>query len=191
MSIPAGTQRHRFTVAAYFRMAETGILDEDERVELLDGDVIQLSQPGYRHAAVVDRLVALFAPLAGKSFIVRVQNPVVLDEFSAPQPDIALLRYTKDFYGHAHPRASDMLLAVEVADSTVGKDLVWKARLYAAAGIPEYWVLDLNGDRVVVHTQPSASGFLSVQTFARGDVVTTAVFPKKYWRVEELLGSSG
>jgi Uma2 family endonuclease len=188
MSIPAETQRHRFTVAAYFRMAETGILDEDERVELLDGDVIQLSQPGYRHAAVVDRLNALFAPLARESCIVRVQNPVVLDEFSAPQPDIALLRYTKDFYGYAHPQASDMLLAVEVADTTVGKDLLWKARLYAAAGIPEYWVLDLNGDRVVVHTQPSASSFLSVREFARGAAVSTAVFPNRLWKVEDLLG---
>jgi Uma2 family endonuclease len=188
MSRPAGTERYRFTTEAYFRMAEVGILADDERVELLDGEIIELSPPGYRHAAVVSRLNSLFAPLAGRRVIVRVQDPLVLSRFSAPQPDIALVRYADDFHAHGHPRGEDVLLAVEVSDSTVRKDLAWKARIYAAAGIPEYWVVDLTTDRVVVHTSPGSHGYGSQQAFSRADSLAATAIPGAEWTVDEILG---
>jgi len=188
MSRAAGTDRYRFTTEAYFRMAEVGILSEDERVELLDGEIIELSPPGYRHAAVVSRLISLLAPLAGKRMILRVQDPLVLSRFSAPQPDTAVVSYADDFHAHGHPHGEDVLLTVEVADSTVRKDLEWKARIYAAAGVPEYWVVDLTTDRVVVHTSPGPRGYGSEQVLTRAETLTTPAFPGAEWTAAEVLG---
>jgi Uma2 family endonuclease len=112
-----------------------------------------------------------------------VQDPVVLGDYSAPQPDIAVVRYAEDFHARAHPGANDVLLAVEVADSTVKKDLARKARLYAEFAVPEYWVVDLSSDRVVVHTMPGARGYGSIRSFRRGSAITAAVFPGRSWPV--------
>jgi Uma2 family endonuclease len=184
-------RRHRFTTRDYFRMAEVGILAEDRRFELIEGEIIEVSPPGNRHSSVVSRIIALLAPVAGRRAIVRVQDPVVLNDFSVPQPDIAVLRFTHDFYESAHPGPDDMLLAVEVADSSLAIDLRRKVWLYAAARVPEYWVIDLRRDRVVVHTGPEQQRYSSVRSLAGEDVLTTAALPGEQWTVAELLGRSG
>jgi Uma2 family endonuclease len=188
MSRQAPIRRHRFTTEAYFRMAEVGILADDVRFELLDGQIVEVSPPGTRHAAVVSRLTALFVPAAARRVIVRVQDPVLLDNFSAPQPDLAVVRYVEDFHERAHPSAEDVLLAVEVADSSLRIDLVRKARLYAVAGVREYWVVDLGHERILVHTAPGRQGYANVRSIARGEVVSAAALPGQQWVVDEILG---
>jgi len=169
-------------------MAEVGILAEDDRVELIEGEIVEVSPPGYRHSAVVSRLNALFAPVVAGRAIVRVQDPVILSEFSAPEPDIAVVRYADDFHESAHPDAGDVLLAVEVADSSAAMDLRLKAWLYAAARVPEYWVVDLKRDRVVVHTSPGPDGYASIRSLSSDDVLTIGAFPDLRWTAAAVLG---
>jgi len=134
--------RHKLTVADYRRMGETGILGPDDRVELIAGEIIDMSPIGSLHAAVVDLLASLFHRHCGPRAIVRVQSPILLDEASQPQPDLAILRPRADFYRDALPGPADVLLLVEVADSSLPFDLGVKVPLYAAATIPETWVID-------------------------------------------------
>lgn len=159
MSSTPPVRRHLFTTRAYFRMAEVGILVEGRRFELIEGEIMEVSPPGNRHSAVVSRINAMLAPVAAGRAIVRIQDPVILSDFSAPQPDIALIRYAEDVYESGHPDADAILLAVEVADRSVAIDLRRKAWHYAAAGVREYWVVDLVRDRVVVHAGPEADGY--------------------------------
>jgi Uma2 family endonuclease len=187
MSRPASLRHYRFTVRDYFRMGEVGILDEDDRVELLEGEIVETSPIGNVHAAVVSRLTALFVPAATERAVVRVQDPAILNDFSAPQPDIAVVAYRADFYVGAHPRPGDVLLIVEVADSSIRTDLGLKARLYASAGVAEYWVVDLARRRIVVHAQPEGDRYASVQRFTGTDTVATAAFPGEHWAVDEIL----
>lgn len=190
MSRQSPIRRHRFTTKAYFRMAEVGILADDVRFELLDGEIVEVSPPGYRHAAVVSRLTALFVPAAARRAIVRVQDPLLLSDFSAPQPDVAVVRYVEDFHERAHPSAEDALLAVEVADSSLRIDVVRKARLYAAAGVREYWVVDLVHERILLHSEPGRQGYANVRSFARGEAVSAGALPGQQWTVDEILGVS-
>lgn len=130
-------------------MAEAEIFEPDDRVELIDGEVIEMSPIGTRHAACVSRLAHLLMPLAGDWMIVRVQLPIQIGEMSEPQPDLALLRWRDDFYADHHPMPPDVFLVVEVADTSLRHDLLRKAPLYIAGGVPEVWVVDLVAE--VVH----------------------------------------
>lgn len=136
-------RRHRLSVADYYRMAEVGILRPDERVELIDGEIIDMPPPGSLHAGTVDLLLEQFRTAVGNAAIVRVQNPIGLGAFSEPQPDIALLRPRADYYRSAHPGPNDVFLIVEVADSSVRFDRDTKVALYARHGIPEVWLVDV------------------------------------------------
>jgi Uma2 family endonuclease len=146
--------RHRLTVEQYHRMGEAGILGPDERVELIEGEVVQIAPIGTRHAAAVMRLNRLLSVVIGEAAIVSVQNPVCLDDGSEPQPDITLLRPRADFYAGAHPRPADVLLVIEVADSSARYDRDIKLPLYAAAGVPEVWLVDLEARLLRCHQQP-------------------------------------
>jgi len=136
------TRRHRFSVADYHRMGETGILGEDDRVELLDGEIVEMTPIGSPHGGRVKRLNYLLTRAVGEHAIVAAQDPVVLDERSEPEPDIALLRPRADFYTDSHPRPEDVLLLIEVADLSLEKDRRVKVPLYARHGIPETWIAD-------------------------------------------------
>jgi Uma2 family endonuclease len=160
--------RHRFTVAEYARMGQTGILSEDERVELVCGEVILMSPIGERHAACVDFLSQLITLRFRRSVIVRTQNPIQLDDYSEPQPDIAVLKYRDDFYRHAHPRPEDVLLVVEVSDSTLEFDRKVKVPLYAGAGIPEAWVVNLLEESIEVYSDPAGGEYQTARSYARG-----------------------
>src|SRR5207237_1757760 len=150
---------HRFTVDEYHRRGEVGIFSEDDRVELLAGEIVEMSPLGPLHAGTVDRLTALFASRLGAEVIVRVQNPLLLrTEDSEPQPDVVLLRLRTDFYARSHPEAQDVYLVIEVADTSMVTDREVKLPIYARAGVPEVWLLDVAAQRVEVHRHPTPAG---------------------------------
>jgi len=155
-------RRHRLTVADYYRMAEVGILAPDARVELIDGEIIDMAPPGSLHAATVDRLMEVLARAVDGRASVRVQNPVRLSELSEPQPDVALLRRREDFYSEHHPTPADVLLIVEVADTSLRFDRDTKMSLYAVHGIPEMWLVDLRGRRLVRYRAPQQGSYTLV-----------------------------
>ncbi|MFM7206919.1 MAG: Uma2 family endonuclease [Planctomycetaceae bacterium] len=139
----AAPTRHRITVEDFHRIGEAGVLGPDARVELIDGEIIDMSPIGRLHAAMVSALHAAFHDALHESAVIWVQNPIVLDEATEPQPDISLLVPRDDFYGRRSPRADDVMLVVEVADTSLEHDLRVKVPRYAAAGVPEVWVIDV------------------------------------------------
>ncbi|MBF2019617.1 MAG: Uma2 family endonuclease [Hydrococcus sp. C42_A2020_068] len=182
--------RHKFTVEQYHKMAEAGILKEDDRVELIRGEIIEMSPIGTRHAAYVRRLNNLLSALLGDRVLVDLQNPVKLDDTSEPQPDVTLLRPRQDFYESAHPQSTDIFLIIEVADTTVKYDREIKISLYAENNITEVWLVDINGQCVEVYRDPTPSGYQNIQTFRQGQVLSIQAFADITLSVDELLGTS-
>jgi len=170
-------QRHRLTVAEYHRMAETGILTPDARVELIEGETIDMPPIGSVHAGTVDYIVDVLSSACGRRAIVRTQNPVFLDLNSEPQPDLALLRPRPDFYRSSHPTPADLFLIVEVADTSLAYDTQLKRPLYARHGIPEVWLVDLPNRRFLVHRTPTLAGFQDVQTLTDLSALTPLLLP--------------
>lgn len=158
-------------------MGEAGILRAEDRVELIEGEIIEMAPVGSKHAAVVDELVRLLVLAAGDAAQVRVQNPIRLGGNSAPQPDVALLRPRQDRYASALPRAEDVLLVVEVADSTLAYDRDVKVPLYARHGVAEAWLIDLQNNRLHLFTSPAAGGYLEIRSLARPGVLAPGALP--------------
>jgi len=182
-------KRRRFTVEEYDRMAEVGILTADDRVELLDGEIVEMAPIGPPHSSVVDRLTRLFTRRLGERAIVRVGGPIALvQQDSEPQPDLTLLRPRTDFYRHSHPRSSDVLLAVEVMDSSVERDRRLKLPIYARAGLAEVWLVDIPASCVDVFRQPDARDYRSTATRQRGDQLAAAAFADVTFTVDDILG---
>ena len=179
--------RGPFTVDTYQRLAELGVLRENDRVELIAGQVVEMSPIGDRHASCVRRLNQLFSRSLSAAAIVDVQNPVVLGEHDAPQPDVVLLKPRPDAYLR-HPRATDILLIIEVADTTLAYDRDIKIPLYARAGIPEAWVVDVAADRIDAYQDPVAGQYTRVRTASRGDVLTPLQLPTLTLAADEILG---
>jgi Uma2 family endonuclease len=180
--------RRLFTVAEYHRMAEAGILGEDDRVELRDGEIVAMSPIGSRHAGCVNRLTNVLVGRLGGKAIVHVQNPVSLDEHSEPQPDVALLKPRPDFYAGAHPGPEDVLLIIEVADTSADSDRDVKLSLYARAGIGEVWLVDLVAERVELYRQPSPRGYQDRHTVWRGQRLAPQALPDLDLSVDAVLG---
>jgi Uma2 family endonuclease len=175
--------KYRFTVKDYHRMAEADIFEPDDRVELVDGEVVTMSAIGTRHAACVTRLSHLLWARIGDRAIVSVQCPIQLGEFSEPQPDLAIVRLRENFYADHHPTPPDIYLVIEVADTSLRHDLARKAPLYVAGGIPEVWVVDLLDDLIHV-TTPAGT-----RTVGAGESLAPAAFPDVELEVAALLGS--
>ncbi len=174
---PILTVHHRFTVEQYNRMIETGVLTQDDRVELLNGEIIDMTPIGNRHAVAVRCLLAHFSPLIQGRAVLSVQDPAILDDWSQPQPDLWLAKYRIDFYaGVGHPKPEDLLLVVEVADSSLKKDQRVKAPLYARAGVTELWIVDLNGQMLTIHRNPADGQYQSIETFKRPAKVACQAF---------------
>lgn len=170
--------RRLISVDAFHRMGEAGILGPSDRVELIAGEIIDMSPIGAMHAAIVDVLARHFGRRAGESLFVRCQNPLRLDDLSEPEPDLAILRPRADCYTTAHPEAADVLLVIEVADTSLAYDLGTKVPLYARHGIPEVWVIDAATRRTRVFRQPApgrqasrplASGYAEEVSFEPDD----------------------
>ncbi len=183
-------QRRLFTADEYHRMAQAGVLGEDDRVELLDGEIVEMTPIGSPHAACVDRLNVLLQQAVAGRGIVRVQGPIRLDAHSEPQPDLSILKPRSDFYSAAHPTPPDVLLVVEVADSSVTYDRGLKVPLYARAAITETWLVDLPNECVEIFSQPSPHGYQASRRAMRGERLASHVLPNMNLSVDEILGES-
>lgn len=161
-------QQRRLTADDYHAMAEAGILDEDDRVELMDGQIIVKPPVGGSHITCVNRLTRLFADRTSADIVISVQNPVRLDAYWEPEPDLALLRPANEA---EVPTADRVLLLVEVADTTLAKDRAVKVPRYAAAGIPEVWIVALGEGYVEVYRRPAADGYGAMQRYVRGEAI--------------------
>ena len=171
-------------------MTQEGILTEYARVEHIDGEIVQTTPIGRRNAACVDRLNRLFADNLGHAVQIRVQNPVRLDEHSEPQPDVALLRPRPDFYASGHPTPADVLLLVEVAETSVQVDRQVKVPLYARSGLPEVWLVDLEQETITVYCDPSPGGYRTSWTVRRSDALPPRAIADPELAVARLLGES-
>ncbi len=160
--------RHTFTTDEYHRMAETGILTKDDRVELINGEIIAMSPINSPHASVVDRISNFLKEEIGKSVIVRVQSPLLLSDLSESEPDVMLLRPKDDFYASAHPQPKDVYLLIEVADTSVRIDREVKLPVYAAAGVPEVWIVNLADQQIEVHRTATENEY-QFREIARGE----------------------
>jgi Uma2 family endonuclease len=183
--------RKRFTVVEYQQMAETGILSEDDRLELLEGEIVEMAALGPQHAACVDRLTQRLPLLVQGRAIVRIQNPVRVGERSQPQPDVALLQPRDDFYAGGHPEPEDVLLLIEVSESSLAYDRDVKLALYARAGIVEVWLVALLPQVVEIYRSPSENGYGEKRTMRRGDSLSPLHLPDVVLRVDEMLGGRG
>lgn len=168
-------------------MSDSGILPEDVRFELIRGAIIEMARPGSPHSGRVRRLDHLFHSRLADVVIVSVQAPVVLDRFSAPLPDLTLLKPQPDFYTKTDPTPQDALLVIEVSDTTIKYDTNIKAPLYAEAGIPEYWVLDVNKDLLVVRTDPAGSEYRHSEIMHRGQTIHLQKLPSVTFSIDEIL----
>ena len=167
MSLPLA--RYRFTVDDYYRLAQAGILGEDDRVELIEGEIVMMTPIGSRHAASVSAITRLLIGAVADRAIVRVQLPLRLDDHSEPEPDVCLARPRRDEYSAGHPGPRDVFLLIEISDSSLGYDRGVKLPLYGRSGVPAVWILDLGRGLVEVYSEPSPDGYLERRTLRSGD----------------------
>lgn len=177
-----------FSVDEYHRMLETGILSEDDHVELIQGEIVKMSPIGSRHVACVNRLNGLINRKVSQDVIVSVQNPFRLDDYSEPQPDIALVKSRDDFYAQSLATSADLLMIIEVADTSVEVDRRVKLPLYARAGIPEVWLANLPEDRVETYLEPLNGIYQRVRIAKRGECLSSQNVSDLLLSVDEILG---
>jgi len=176
MAVGIERERRRFTIEEYARMVETGILTQDDRVELIEGEIVEMSPIGNRHAAFLENLTHLVVHAVGDRARVRVQGPVRMPPRSVPQPDLALLRPRS--YVREAATMADVLLVIEVSDTTLNYDRTVKLRLYARAGIPEYWIVDANTEALEIYRSPSGERYADLLRPARDERVAPLAFPE-------------
>jgi Uma2 family endonuclease len=179
----------RLNVSQYHQMSEAGIFSENDKVELINGEIIEMSPIGRRHTACVNRLNSVFSQLLGKKVIIAVQNPITLNNLSEPQPDIALLKPRADFYESGHPQPQDVFLLIEVADRSLEYDRDVKIPLYASSGITEVWLVDIYEQVIIVYRYPSENGYSDIQKLSRGEKMSIQAFPEVNLVVDDILGS--
>ncbi len=183
--------RGLLTVDAYYRLAESGALRDDAHVELIEGKLVEMPPISPEHANSVDTVADLLRERVGRRARIRVQNPLRLSARTEVQPDVAVVRLPQDrgqLYGEAHPTAADTILVVEIASTSLAFDLGGKALLYARHGVPELWVIDLVGCRVIVHREPTPAGYISVERLERDAAISVLAWPDAQVTIDELLG---
>jgi len=168
--------RHRLNVGAYYKMAEAGILTQNDRVELIGGEIFDMTPIGSVHAGKTNRLNRLFARAAADGLaLVSVQSPLRLDAYNEPEPDVMLLKPTEDDYQGRHPGAADVLLLVELSDSSLVHDRGTKLPLYAKFGVPEVWIVDLRGAAIEVYRQPAGDAYVHKERLTSGSLAPVLV----------------
>ncbi len=177
-----------FTREDYHRMVKAGVLAEDEKVELISGNIITMSPIGIKHLATVNRFTWIFKKMLSDDYILSIQNPVCINDYSEPEPDIAVLNYKKNFYDNKKPTPTDIPLIIEVSDTTLEKDQELKMPLYAKAGIAESWVVDLNNSKIFVFTDPSLKGYLTKRLYFPGDQIEVSSIPDLTIPVTDIFG---
>lgn len=183
--------RKRFTADEYQRMGQAGILTEDDRVELIDGEIVTMTPIGTRHNASVNRGMRALVRAVGDNAIVQSQGSVRLDSYSEPQPDLVLLRPRSDFYASRHAGPGDILLIIEIAESSIHYDRDVKTRIYAAAGVPEYWLVDLNTNLLSRYSLPERGAYRGVEEYRRGQSIAPMLLSTCVIDVEALLIDTG
>ena len=186
MSLPIS--KYYFTVAEYERMGEAGVFHQDARLELIEGEIIEMSPISSRHAACVNFLSRFLNRTIGDIALVSIQNPIRLNDFSEPQPDVVLLQLRDDFYRGAHPTPADVLLIIEVADTTLEYDRQVKAPLYAKAGIAETWIVNLTEERIEIYAGLSGSAYQTIGHFRRGEEARAHILDNLSVSVADVLG---
>jgi Uma2 family endonuclease len=181
-------KRRRFTVEEYHRMGDVGILTDADRVELIDGEIVEMTPIGPAHWRCVTFLTQVFVRRLEGRALVSPQGPLRLSEWSEPEPDLALLRPPLERYAKRIPTVTDALLVVEATDTSQYRDRVVKLPRYAAAGVPEVWIVDLEGGAVEVYQAPSPEGYRDVRRLERGNEVAPAPFPDVILPVDDILG---
>lgn len=183
-------KRHRLKVEDYHRMGEAGIFDENARVELIDGEIVDMVPIGSLHAGTVKRLIRLLERALGETALLSVQHPVVLSPYSEPEPDIALLKPREDFYTRSHPGPEDVLLIIEVSDTTLRYDREVKVPPYARAGIPEVWLIDLESKQLEIYRHPRAQGYQQILRPQPGERLRSVRLPEVSLPTAELWSES-
>lgn len=171
-------QKYPLTITHFQKMIATGILEEDERIELIEGELIAMVPIGPEHSGKTRRLIRILSQVLGEFAILDVQNPIILGLHSEPQPDIVLLRPRADFYEHATPQPEDVLLVVEVSDSTLKYDKNLKIPLYARHGIPEVWLINLPEKRVEIYLKPGPAGYQQVLQPKNDEIISPSLLPE-------------
>jgi len=177
----------KFTIKDYYKMAESGIFTENDRVELIRGEIIEMSPIGIKHSICILSLNTLLAEKLKQRALINIQNPIQLDDNSEPQPDVVLLKNPIDTYRKRHPQPADILLIIEVADTTVKYDREVKIPLYAEANIPEVWLVDINNNCVEVYRQPTPDGYQNMQKFTAEQSLSILAFPDIIITVNEII----
>lgn len=185
--VVAGTRPYRFSSRDYFRLGEAGIIDEDERVELWDGAVVEMTPIGSRHSSCVARLTRRLVARVGDAEV-RIHDVLHLSDGHELHPDAGVYGPRADDYEAAHPTAADALLVVEVADASLLVDRTIKMEKYAAAGVPEYWVVDLRRNVVIVSRNPVAGQFMDVREYGGGDTWQSASLGGAEVAVDDIIG---
>lgn len=181
-------EKRLFTVGEYYRMLEAGILTEDDRVELIEGEIVKMSPLGSGHSGCVDVLNRYFVEGVAGAAHVRIQNPIHLSEKSEPQPDVVLVRPRADSYRSSHPTPTDALLINEVAETSEEFDRAVKLPPYARAGIPEYWMVNLTDELIEIYRQPSEGACRDTSRAIRGGKISPLAFPNLEPAVDAILG---
>jgi Uma2 family endonuclease len=179
------TQIRLLTSSEYYQMMESGIIREGEKVELISGQIFTMSAKGIRHTVATSRLLKSLLMLVGERAIVRCQDPITLPNNSEPEPDIVIARLRSDDYLNSHPSPADVILAIEVADSTIKFDRDTKAQLYAAAGISEYWIVNLIDDRLEIYRQPEGNIYTGVQIITPPRSINLPEFPEILLNIDD------
>ena len=180
--------RVRISTDRYQKMVVSGVLTKYDRIELIEGEMFDMAPIGTKHSAITSRLNELLVLAVSRIATIVVGGPVNLGEFSEPQPDLMLLKRRADFYSDKHPEAADVLLLIEVSDSSLAFDQGVKLHLYARYGVAEYWVIDVEGRRIVTYREPSVQGYARTLECAGGDLVAPLAFPAVKIVVGDLFG---
>ncbi len=183
-------KKHLTNLAEWKKMGDAGIFPPDSRLELINGEIIEMSPIGSNHAGHLNRLNQLFTLKTSSNAIVSIQNPLQLNDLSEPEPDLMLLKLHQDFYCERHPNATDVLLLIEVADSSLEYDQNQKLRLYASHNIPEYWLLNINQSCVEIYRRPNAGLYAEKTTLSAGDQISLSQLPDITINIADILQSA-
>lgn len=181
-------EKVRFSVDDYYKMMELGLLPEDVSTEIIEGELIKIMPTGSLHSGIVDILSNFFVYKLYGQAIVRVQSPVRLNGKSEPLPDISVLKPRNDFYKDSHPRSEDVLLVVEVSDTTIGYDRETKIPLYAKSGIPEVWLVNVKRKTVEIFIRPERENYHNIRVFQTGEIAQSDVIPDLALEVDKIFG---
>jgi hypothetical protein len=187
-TLPVQLSRLAFTIEQFQRMDQLGIFAGDQRLELINGEIVEMSPIGIRHAGSIIRLVNLFKQI--DNAYLSIQNPIRLSDTSLPQPDVALLRRRDDFYDNSYPEPADVLLLIEVADTSLAYDRDVKVPLYVQAGIAEVWIVDLNKRELTMYRSPANGKYTEVRYPQPADTVAPVLLPEASYFVEQIVGQA-